>query len=362
MLGRSFKMMDIAGIPVKVHWTFGFFFLWIIYIGTNAGLSNPGLLRLAFFSLALFVCVILHELGHALTARKYGVKTKDIIISPIGGVARLLNIPSKPSQELVIAIAGPLVNLVLAVLLALGLLLFRDHGLLPIGEPDRVFDYPGNFFPTLLILNTALIVFNMVPAFPMDGGRVLRAFLSMRWGRLKATRWAAWIGQVFSVAFIFLGFYWSDYILVFIGVFVIFSAATEYQMVRAEARLRDHEVHQVMRSIFTPIHLSDSMDYVVRLSQSGNEHDFIVIDGWGQVVGVLHHEFVMEAKKEDDGEANVSAYMSQHFHALTPGDNMHEVLLVFQKNGYSIVPVIAEGRLVGVLDRSDIQAFVGGRR
>ena len=210
---RSFRIANVFGIPVQVHWSFGLLFLFVIYVGKSrdASWSNIGVMGL--FVLALFFCVVLHEFGHALSAKYYGVRTRDITILPIGGVARLDNLPEKPFQEFVVAIAGPAVNVVIYILLALFLHFryavdFRVGELLSSNSDEIITNPYVGFLATLLQANLMLVVFNMVPAFPMDGGRVLRALLSMTsLGRTKATKTAAILGQVIAVFFFFFGLY-----------------------------------------------------------------------------------------------------------------------------------------------------------
>ncbi len=358
MFGNAFHITKVAGIPLKVHWTFGLFFIWIAYVGSKAGLETMGIFRLCLFALVLFVCVVLHELGHALTARRYGITTKDIIISPIGGIARLQRIPENPKQELLVAIAGPAVNLAIAIVLGTVLTLFTSQGVMPVGDPEKIFNISSNFLPALFLLNCVLIVFNLIPAFPMDGGRILRSFLSMKWGRQKATKWAASIGQVIAVAFAIFGIYHGDYILVFIGLFVFFSAASEYRMIKAELLLQSGSVIDVLRPNFTAVHLFDTMQHVIDLRKRGDEHDFIVVDHWGNIQGVLHEEFILDAQKEGKLDSPVSHYISPRYESISQNLQLKDVLNLFQQNGYSIIPVYHMEKMVGVVDRHALNQYI----
>ncbi|MCB0685444.1 MAG: site-2 protease family protein [Saprospiraceae bacterium] len=358
MLGLSYHILRVAKIPIKVHWTFGFFFLWIAYIGNKSGMTTIGIARLCLFALVLFFCVVLHELGHALTARKYGVQTKDIIISPIGGVARLMQMPDKPKQELIIAIAGPAVNFIIAVVLGAILVTFTRQGLMPIGDPQRVFDYGPNFFPTLFLLNAALIVFNLIPAFPMDGGRIFRALLAMKLGRKTATRWASILGQSIAVLFFIGGIYRGDVILSLIGVFVFISAAGEYQMVLVDDLLQTQSVDDVLRSNFTAISIDEPISHAIDLYNQGQEKDFIVIDQWGNIQGVLHQEFIEEAKKKNDGESQVREYLSPSYEPISSTWRLSEVFRLFQQKGYSIIPVYSTEKMIGVVDRETLNQYL----
>lgn len=196
--------------------------------------------------MSLFLCVLLHEYGHSLTARRYGIGTQDILLTPIGGIARLNHIPEKPIQEFVVAIAGPLVNVVIALLVApflFGVL----GGLVEIEEESLSFiASPHGYLTGLFVANIALFVFNLIPAFPMDGGRILRAILAHFFGRLKGTRIAMWIGTIFSIAFVFIGVYFEQYSLIFIGIFISIMARMELRSIvkSSERQAAYNQIHQ----------------------------------------------------------------------------------------------------------------------
>lgn len=226
-MSGSLNIGTYAGIPVKVHWTFSIVILFVAYIAFSENLSINESLVLSLYVISLFFCVILHEYGHALSARKYGVKTRDIILSPIGGLARLDYIPAVPKQELIIAIAGPLVNIVLAILI-LAVILIAGPFDLPSAIDLQALMNPIGFLQVLFILNIVLFGFNLIPAFPMDGGRILRALLSFKLPRLKGTFIASLIGRFIAVIFVVFGALNEYYALLFIGIFVYVSANREY--------------------------------------------------------------------------------------------------------------------------------------
>lgn len=354
----SVQLATIFGIPIKVHWTFTFFLFWVIFIAQRMGLDLTGTVRLCGFTMVLFVCVILHELGHAQMAARFGVKTKDIIISPIGGIARLLKIPDRPREELLIALAGPAVNVVIAILLYTSLTLFTTQGVDIVGNPAKLIEVPSNFLPFLFLINIALVVFNMVPAFPMDGGRVLRALLSMKFGREAATRWAARLGHVLAIGFLIFGFWKSDFVLAFIGVFVMISASNEYRSIKREDQLTKGSVADVLRASFTMLNVHDPVSKAADLDEVGVERDFLVSDQWGILRGVLHREFIEEARKQSDLAAPIASYLSSHYETVGIDLNLKKLLLIFQEQGYSIVPVQQSGQMVGVVDRDSLNKFL----
>ncbi len=234
-MSGSLRIITIADIPVKIHWTFGLLILALLYLAYVSGFNLQVVGWLALFIVSLFVCIVLHEYGHALTARRYGVKTRDIILSPIGGVARLEQLPDKPMQEFFIALAGPLVNVAICFAMVPYFMWYSFDGLWEVVEAYRhqggtsFSDFSVNFLPLLFLLNILLAGFNLLPAFPMDGGRVFRALLSLRFGRRRATRIASLLGQFLAVGFMAWGFFVGSMINIFVGLFVFGSFLLEQQ-------------------------------------------------------------------------------------------------------------------------------------
>lgn len=222
----AWQLGRVAGIVVQVHWTFLLLVGWVVLMHTRAGGDVGDALRGVALLLAVFACVVLHEFGHALTARRYGIPTRDITLLPIGGVARLARMPEDPRQELLVAAAGPAVNVVLAGLLAatLGLVVGR----VPVTGMTL---FGGRFLEQLMWINVVLVVFNLLPAFPMDGGRILRGALALRLPYRKATRWAAVTGQTIAVALGFTGIMTASPFMVLIALFVFSGARSEAKMV-----------------------------------------------------------------------------------------------------------------------------------
>ncbi|MGH9356401.1 MAG: site-2 protease family protein, partial [Terriglobia bacterium] len=214
----SWKIGKLAGINVYMHATFLLLIAFILFVSWADGRNLTATLRGVLFVLAVFACVVLHELGHALTARKYGVRTRDIILLPIGGVARLERMPEKPREELWVALAGPAVNVVIGAVLLAPLIAAGVH-------PQWInFQWSGgNFVENLMVANVWLVGFNLLPAFPMDGGRVLRALLATRMEYTQATQVAARVGQAMALIFGFAGLFYDPFLL-FIALFVWMGA------------------------------------------------------------------------------------------------------------------------------------------
>lgn len=352
------RIASAAGIPVLVHWSFGLTLLWVGYLGVSYGLSVQGILVFIAFILSLFLCVILHEFGHALTARRYGVETKDIILFPIGGVARLTKLPKKSFHELVVAIAGPLVNFAIAIILALIIYFFSNDAFIPPIQGFEDVYKPHNFLPLLLTMNLFLGIFNLVPAFPMDGGRILRALLAMKMNRKKATLIASRLGQALAILFTIYGFLNGEYILAFIGLFIFFTASQEYKMVKIDYALDHTNVREIMRSTYTKLQLSDQMALPIEKVKTTEEKYFLVVDTTDQIIAVLHEAFIQEAIRKEDADAPVAEYISYTFDQVDATVSLQEAFTKMRKNTYTIMPVYQDEVLVGVLDVVAINHFL----
>jgi Zn-dependent protease len=223
----SLRLATIAGIPVKVHWTFSLLVAYIAYMVYQEGLGSTQAFYFTLLVVSLFICVICHEYGHALVARHYGIPTRDIFILPIGGLARLEYLPPQPIREMIIAIAGPLVNVAIAALLiAILLLTGKFSSLAEITSLEELLT-PWGMVYALVIINAMLFTFNLIPAYPMDGGRILRSALSMKWGKERATILASYLAQGIGLVFFLGGTYYGHMTLSLIGVFIFFSSRWE---------------------------------------------------------------------------------------------------------------------------------------
>jgi len=379
-MGGSLKLFTWFGIPVHLHWTFGLIFLYAMWIGFSNGLTLLDTGWLMLFFMALFTCVLLHEYGHSLTARRYGVQTQDIILTPIGGIARLERMPEKPLQEFLVALAGPMVNVVIALLLfGLGWVLFRDERWeifkwfmeqqLNLSNSEETVDVISEsgiettgllfYLPILVATNVALVVFNLIPAFPMDGGRIFRALLAMRIGRVRATKVAAIVGQVIAVLFIGIGLYYGPFTLALIGLFVFTTARTENSMVQLDARLNKHRASEIMRPLYTRLNMTDWMQTPIDMLKTGLERHFLVYDFNNAPVGVLEEEDILRAVKKQDTSSPVAQYMSDHIPLVALTDSLLYVYYLIRQQQYGILAVKdAQGDIIGVIDEAGLSNFL----
>jgi Zn-dependent protease/CBS domain-containing protein len=355
-MGGSFKIGRAAGIDVKVHWTFFLLLAFFAYLGYSGSGSLLNGLITALIILALFFCVLLHEYGHSIVAQRLGIEIKDITLLPIGGLARMKSLPERPIDEVKIAIAGPLVNVVLApiffgVAFLLGADLLSPANVLQGGQSL------GAIFAYLGFINVALVVFNMIPAFPMDGGRVLRGLLATRLGAVRATDISSAIGQGFAALFFLLGLFSGNFLLALIALFIFFGAGGEAQMVRQRETMRGLLVSDVMGTkrrteTVTPYHtFGQVLDMVIH----GYQEDFPVVDEDGRLVGMITRNEIMSAAHSPEKFLNVRDLMKTEFPTISPdADLFTDGNRLLQESGLRAIPVVKAGDLVGMLTIDDI--------
>jgi len=358
-MGRSYQLGVFAGIPVKVHWTFGLMIMFIIYVAVQNGFPPVEFAYFILLVFTLFLCVILHEFGHALAAKYYKVKTRDIIISPIGGVARLEKLPKEPKEELLIAMAGPLVNVAIAFLCFAGLAsIFGISGMDIDPSTTAPVDTASKFFKMVFYINIVLFFFNLIPAFPMDGGRILRALLSLKLGRMRSTHIASIIGRMFALLFIAYGLYINHYVLAIIGGFIFYMATSENRQVKMEEALFITPIKDIMRTDYTMVYLHDLMSKPIELSLKNIERHFLVGDIDSQVVGTLHHFFIKDAIQSHTQESLVATYTSSKLAFIDPDSPIYDVRNQMNREGLSIVCIGAKNDIQGVVDRDGIINFM----
>ncbi|MBI1783872.1 site-2 protease family protein, partial [Candidatus Sumerlaeota bacterium] len=289
---------------------------------------------------------------HALTAKKFGIQTRDITLYPIGGVARLERMPDQPAQELWVALAGPAVNVVIAT--ALFAVQYASGTLAPLNQLTMV---NGPFLERLMIVNAFLVVFNMLPAFPMDGGRVLRALLAMRMNYVQATQIAASLGQAMAFFFGFLGL-WANPVLVFIAFFVWIGAAQEASMVQMKFALGGIPVAQAMLTNFRALPPHETLAHVIEYILEGSQHDFPVVDEEGRVLGVLTRGDLVVALAHRPKETSVGEVMRRDLPQLESTELLENAFARMQEEGAATLPVMRNGRLVGLLTSENVGEFL----
>jgi stage IV sporulation protein FB len=344
----SLNLGTIAGTVVQIHITFLLFLVWIFVANYVTGGPDAAFGSLIFIVL-IFGCVLAHEFGHILTARRFGVATPFVTLLPIGGVAQLERIPEKPSEELLIAAAGPAVNVVIA----LALVLFAGADLRP--DSLAAFDTSKvSLIDRLAMVNVFLVLFNLIPAFPMDGGRMLRALLSARLGFVRATEIAAQIGQGLAFAFGFLGLLYNP-LLIFIAIFVYLAASSEAQLVAVRAMSRGVPVNEAMMTQYATLTPEDHVDHAVETLLRTSQSEFPVVDGLGRPVGLLGRGDMIRALKQLGPDARVADAMNGQVPTIGHRQCLDEAFRLLQEKSSPAVAVVdASGRLVGLVTSETI--------
>lgn len=348
----SFRIATIAGTEVRIHATFFLLLLFVAVSGMGQGSGIAGAVVSVLLVTAMFACVLLHEFGHVWAARLYGIKTPDITLLPIGGIARLERMPRKPSQELVVAICGPLVNVLIAVLIASVLGVSVTLG------PDLAFGDLGRFWINLMQWNLLMVAFNLIPAFPMDGGRVLRAFLAMFTDYARATRWAASVGQAIAML-AFLGMLLSGVMNPFwilIAIFIFIAAGQEAAMVTQQEAIRGLLVRDAMLTDFRALRPEALLREAVDLLLSGSQQDFPVLDAGGGLMGMLSRTKLIAALAEHGPGYPAQLVAERCEVSIDPAQGLADAVERLGGAACPALPVLdpQTGRLVGLLTAENI--------
>jgi len=338
----SLKIGQVRGIGIFVHASF---LILVAIVGIYFYAQTKDLFSVLdgiVYIIILFAIVVIHELSHALTAKKFGVQTKDIILLPIGGVSRMERIPDKPWQELLVAVAGPMVNILFAVLIYVGFFVFK----VSINWND-VEELNNHFFVRLFIINVMLAVFNLLPAFPMDGGRILRAALALRMEYVRATQIAATVGQIFAVVFGIVGLLYNP-ILVFIAIFVWFGAAQEATLSKFKSALQGIPVSAAMVTQFEILNPQDSLEEAMNHTVAGFQQDFPVEQD-GQLIGILTRNDLLKALQQSDKTMPISQFIRHDFEVAHPQDLLETVFNRLSQLKIMSIPVVQNGHIVGLI-------------
>ena len=366
----SFQIAKVAGIPVKIHWTFVLMLAWVTIEGRRNGMNWESVGWFAVLMIGVFACVILHEFGHAFSAKRYGVRTKDIILSPLGGVARLDGLPEKPIDESVVAFAGPLVNILLAGIFGGYGWMTSSIDLSNLGTSRLVFGNPENFVTLFLLINVFLAIFNLIPAFPMDGGRIFRSLLSPSLGRRRATLVTTYLGQGMAILLIILAYIFvpprmSFYLIplfLLSSAFMFFMARQEYRMVKFEEILKKHSISELIRQPVNVLKKNDHIAHALEILKRGLEKDFLVKNEDGTIAGVFSQPEIVEVAKSipmDSHENHeVEEFISPIKETISPSDSLHVFYKKLIRQELRILPVFENENLIGVVDIQQLNDFL----
>ena len=332
----------VSGIPIRLHFTF---LLLLLYFAVTG--SGPGRWHRLIFVMIMFGCVVLHELGHSIVAQRYGVEVSEIVLYPIGGVARLESMP-KPQQEFWIALAGPAVNVVIAAAI------YSYLGVRSSGSSPIIFYFANNrWWEILLTFNLVMIAFNMLPAFPMDGGRVLRSVLAMKIGEYRATQIAATIGQLLAFIFAAVGLFSQNWPLLFIAFFVYIGAGQEATIVRGRTLLHGTTAKDAMLTEYHTLPsgatLGEARDLLLKTSQT----DFPIMNG-EEVIGLLSRSDLLAGLARENEYSYVAGCMSREFETATQDEGLEEIAMDMQQNNIGTILVVEEQKLIGMITKENV--------
>ena len=348
----SFKVARIAGIDVRIHATFFLLLGFVAYFAGHRAGASWGLNAVVIW-LLVFLCVLLHELGHALAAKAYGIPTVDITLYPIGGVARMERMPEKPVQELVVAIAGPLVNV--AIIIVLGAVLLATGGL----DLTAIVTDPHSALQILFWTNIVMVVFNLIPAFPLDGGRVLRALLATRMEYAQATRVAAGIGQGLALALGIFAAFTGQILLILIAIFIYMAAESEAAVVQMRSVTAGLPVSSAMVTRFDTLDQRSTLNQAIDVLLGTSQHEFPVLDDNGGFAGLLTKHDLLVALRNSGADTPVTDVMVKGLPTVLPQTSLDRALDFVRQAGAAALPVLDNtGRLVGLFTPENVSELL----
>jgi stage IV sporulation protein FB len=353
----SFVIGTFGGTQIRIHATFLLLVGWYAWAAARTGGTSAGI-SATIFLLSLFLCILLHEFGHIGMARRFGVRTPEVILSPIGGLARLERMPDEPRQELLIALAGPAVTALIAMVLWLVLALMGTSH-----DPGMLGQARMPLLPGLLYVNVSLLIFNLIPAFPMDGGRVLRAILAKRKGMLVGTRIAARVGQGFAIALGLLALAESLPLLLLIAGFIFLGAQAEAAAVESRVAGRGLRATQMMVTDFRILRVHATLREAADALLAGEQRDFPVVDNLGRLEGMLTRDHLIQGLTRHGPDTPVSSAMAPVPTPVSADLAFDAALTLLRQSGLSALPVVGpDGALVGLLTLDNIADLVLVRR
>jgi Zn-dependent protease/CBS domain-containing protein len=348
----SIRLFDVGGTAVRIHLTFFLLLAWIAAIHWTRGGAVAAFDGVLFIVL-LFACVLLHEFGHVFAARRYGIRTSDVTLLPIGGLASLERMPEKPGQEIFVALAGPAVNLVIALVLVVALGARFD-----LSQVAQLQEATTTLTGRVAAANIALCVFNLIPAFPMDGGRVLRALLAIPLGYTRATRVAAMIGQGLAFVFALLGLLGNP-LLILIAVFIFLAASGEAGYVQAREYTRGYLASHAMITKYQPLSPSSTVDDAAALLLRTTQQEFPVVDAGGMLQGVLTREAMISALQTSGGATPVVDVMARDVPTVPENACLDNVYQSLQRAGSRVIGIVdARGRLAGYITAENLSELI----
>lgn len=374
-MGPSIQIIKLLGIPVKLHWTCLLAIPFGMYLLEKPGFGMEGVIFFFILFSLISVCVILHEYGHALAAKYYDIKTDDIILSPLFGVARIQKLPDTPFGEFIVAVAGPAVNILLGLFFLIYLQITNPDFLSAFGYElyhsflsggKRVVSLPEGFskfnisIAILVFVNLGLVLFNLIPAFPMDGGRMFRAFLHYFMDKLSATKLATFLGKFIALLICFISVFYQQYAMALVGVFIYYMANSEFKIVERETFRNQFLIKEMMKKSFTKLNQFTTKKEVSELFLNSYENNFLIYDTENNLIGVLIKNKIIKwlSDKSFNLENDLNNFTIFDFPKINENLKTDEALEIMRTSDITFLPVEREGEIIGVIDRRSIYEFI----
>ena len=343
------------GTQVQIHWTFFVLITWIILSEIFSGASMDRILFNFQFVIAVMICVLLHEIGHSFVAKRYGFKTKKMVLMPIGGISTLDKTIESSKKEIAISFAGILVNVIIAIILFFAIPV-TDYISFNLGDYFTALnDFSfKTFLFFLFIANVVLVLINLIPAFPLDGGRILRALLNLKFNRVQATSITATISHIIAILFLLIGVLFNP-VLVFLSLFIFIGSFSENRMVTQLGLLKGHKVRDAMLEAITVFSPEDTMDAIIKVIISGSETNFVVLKDT-EIVGLLYHEAIIE--NSDKRTLLVKDLMTTSFKTLQADEKLSKAFGIMNNEMHPFFPVMDKDKFVGAIDFANMNEFL----
>jgi Zn-dependent protease len=378
-MGPSLQIIKLLGIPVKLHWTCLLAIPFGMYLLEKPGFGMEGLIFFSILFGLISICVILHEYGHALAAKYYDIKTDDIILSPLFGVARIQKLPDTPFGEFMVAVAGPVVNILLGLIFLIYLQISTPDFLSAFGYElyhsflsggKRVVSLPEGFskfnisIAILVFVNLGLVVFNLIPAFPMDGGRMFRAFLHSFMDKLAATKLATFVGKAIALLISIVSIYYQQYAMALVGAFIFYMANSEFKIVQGETFRNKFIIKEMMKKSFSKLNKFTTKKEVSELFLNGYENNFLIYDTENNLIGILIKNKIIKwlSDKSFNLENDLNDFTIFDFPKINENLKTDEVLEIMRASNITFLPIEKEGEIIGVIDRQSIYEFIDVQR
>lgn len=343
------------GTEVQIHWTFFLLMAWIILSEVLSGGSMDSVLFNFQFIIAVMLCVLLHEVGHALAAKRFGIRTKKMVLLPVGGISTVDKTAETSKAEFLITIAGPLVNVGIAIILYFTIPV-SDYISYNLGEYfSALNDFTlKTFLFFLFIMNVALVLFNLIPAFPLDGGRILRSILDLELDRVRATSVTATIGHIIAVILLLIGLLFNP-ILIFMSLFLFIGGYMENKMVHQLGLLKGHKIRDAMLEDITFLHPDNTMEDIIKIIITGSETNFIVVQD-DAIIGLLYHKVII--KNSDHRKLLVKDLMTTTFKTIQVDEKLSAAYSLLQNDIHPFFPVMDKDKVVGAIDFANLHEFL----